>query len=54
MSRFAFGTRAPRSATWCCPSGPQGTEDLSEDELVELVTRDSMIGTAIAATPVAS
>ncbi len=28
------------------PERPQGTEDLNEDELAALVTRDSMIGTA--------
>jgi nitrile hydratase len=27
------------------PQRPKGTEGLSEDELAELVTRDSMIGT---------
>jgi nitrile hydratase subunit alpha len=29
------------------PRRPEGTEDLSEDELAELVTRDAMIGVAI-------
>jgi nitrile hydratase len=28
------------------PERPEGTEDLSEDQLAALVTRDSMIGTA--------
>jgi nitrile hydratase alpha subunit len=38
------------------PRRPAGTEDMSEDELVALVTRDSMIGVANpqTATPVAS
>ncbi len=30
------------------PMRPEGTEALTEDELVELVTRDSMVGTGIA------
>ncbi|MGV9869118.1 nitrile hydratase subunit alpha [Rhodococcus koreensis] len=29
------------------PQRPQGTEDLAEDQLVELVTRDSMIGVTV-------
>jgi nitrile hydratase subunit alpha len=33
------------------PERPAGTEGLSEEELAELVTRDSMIGTARAAEP---
>jgi nitrile hydratase len=33
------------------PARPAGTENLSEDELAQLVTRDSMIGTAIIAPP---
>ena len=33
------------------PERPAGTEKLSEDELATLVTRDSMIGTAIVAVP---
>jgi nitrile hydratase subunit alpha len=36
------------------PQRPEGTEDYSEEELVKLVTRDSMIGVAEASTPVAS
>ena len=28
------------------PCRPDGTEELNEDELAELVTRDSLIGTA--------
>ena len=43
-SRSACGTRARRSATSCCPPRPAGTEDLDEDELAALVTRDAMIG----------
>jgi nitrile hydratase len=34
------------------PERPPGTDDWSEDALAELVTRDSMIGTARAAEPV--
>jgi nitrile hydratase len=33
------------------PKRPDGTERMSEDELVELVSRDSMIGVAKAKTP---
>ena len=33
------------------PMRPAGTEDLSEDELAALVTRDSMIGTGLPLTP---
>lgn len=29
---------------WVLPQRPEGTEDMSESELAELVTRDSMIG----------
>jgi len=34
------------------PMRPEGTDGLSEDELVSLVTRDSMIGTGLALSPV--
>jgi nitrile hydratase len=34
------------------PMRPEGTEGWSEVELAELVTRDSMIGTGVAARPV--
>ena len=30
------------------PEQPQGADGLAEDDLVKLVTRDSMIGTALA------
>ena len=33
------------------PQRPTGTEGLTEDQLAELVVRDSMIGTALAAAP---
>lgn len=33
------------------PERPAGTEELSEDELAALVTRDSMIGTGIVSSP---
>jgi nitrile hydratase len=35
------------------PERPRGTEDMTEEELVKLVTRDSMIGVAQAKTPTA-
>ena len=33
------------------PERPEGTEGWTEDQLAELVTRDSMIGTGLAKTP---
>ncbi|MGH7914286.1 MAG: nitrile hydratase subunit alpha, partial [Candidatus Binataceae bacterium] len=33
------------------PERPAGSESLSEDELAELVTRDSMIGAGLPKTP---
>ncbi len=33
------------------PQRPAGTEDMDEDELMELVSRDSMIGTGLAGQP---
>jgi nitrile hydratase len=33
------------------PQRPNGSEGLSEEELAGLVTRDSMIGTAVPAAP---
>ena len=35
------------------PERPEGTEDMTEAELAELVTRDSMIGVGVAKPPVA-
>jgi nitrile hydratase len=35
------------------PERPKGTEDLTEEELVKLATRDSMIGVARAKSPAA-
>jgi nitrile hydratase len=35
------------------PERPEGTEDMTEEELVKLVTRDSMIGVARAKAPAA-
>ena len=35
------------------PERPEGTEGMSEDELVEFVTRDAMIGVAKIASPAA-
>jgi nitrile hydratase len=34
------------------PMRPDGTEDMSEDELAKLVTRDSLIGTGLPKSPV--
>lgn len=36
---------------WVLPQRPPGTEDMSEDELAELVTRDSMIGVGVVPEP---
>jgi len=36
------------------PERPSGTEGWAEDQLVDLVTRDSMIGTGKALTPAAA
>ena len=33
------------------PLQPEGSEDMDEEELSKLVTRDSMIGTALARNP---
>jgi nitrile hydratase len=33
------------------PQRPAGTENMSEEELADLVTRDSMIGTGLVRTP---
>ena len=33
------------------PMRPEGTEDWSEEDLAQLVTRNSMIGTGLALTP---
>ncbi len=35
------------------PQRPEGTDDLAEDELAALVTRESMIGTGLARSPAA-
>ena len=35
------------------PMRPEGTEGLAEEELAELVSRDSMIGTGLPQTPAA-
>ena len=43
-SRSASAIRPPMCATWCCRSGPTGTDGYSEEELAALVTRDTMIG----------
>jgi nitrile hydratase len=61
-----FGVRLPASTTirvWdstaevrylVIPQRPAGTEGWSEEELAELVTRDSMIGTGLPRTPEAA
>ena len=36
---------------WMIPKRPAGTENLSEEQLASLVTRDSMIGTGLAGAP---
>ena len=36
---------------WVLPQRPPGTEGLSEEELAELVTRDSMIGVGVVPEP---
>ena len=36
------------------PKRPEGTEGWSRDQLLDLVTRDSMIGVALPKTPVAA
>ena len=36
---------------WVLPQRPAGTEGMDEEALAALVTRDSMIGTGVAATP---
>ena len=49
--RSACGIRPRRRAFWCCRCGPTGTEGWSEEQLADLVTRDSMIGTGLPRTP---
>jgi nitrile hydratase len=36
---------------WVLPQRPAGSEDMSEDELASLVTRDSMIGVGVPKQP---
>ena len=36
---------------WMLPKRPEGTENMSEEELAALVTRDSLIGTGQAKAP---
>ena len=36
---------------WVLPRRPEGTDDLTEEQLAELVTRDSMIGVGVPAVP---
>ena len=59
LLREEFGLELPESTTvrvwdtsaevryWVLPQRPEGTEGLSEEELAELVTRDSMIGVGL-------
>ena len=53
-SRSASGTRAPRSATWCCPSGPPAPTGSTRTRSRAWVTRDAMIGVGAAARARAS
>jgi hypothetical protein len=54
-SSSARSAPATRSPFWGCRrAGTKETEGLSEDGLTQLVTRDSMIGTAPASAPVVS
>jgi nitrile hydratase subunit alpha len=58
-----FGLRLPESTEvrvwdssaelryWVLPRRPEGTEDLTEEQLAALVTRDSLIGVTAALTP---
>ena len=49
--RCASGTVQPSSATSSCPNVLAGTENMKEDELATLVTRDAMVGVAKASAP---
>ena len=46
-SRSGCGTRAPRSATWCCRCARAAPRAGARTELAAIVTRDCMIGTAL-------
>ena len=50
-SRCACTIPPPTCATSCCRCAPRARKDWSEEELAALVTRDSMIGTAIPVAP---
>jgi nitrile hydratase len=39
---------------WVLPQRPAGTDDLSEEELAALVTRDSLIGVGVVPEPEAA
>lgn len=63
MLRDEFGLDLPESTEvkvwdtsaelryWVLPQRPAGSEDMSEDELASLVTRDSMIGVGVPKQP---
>jgi nitrile hydratase len=63
LLREEFGLDLPESKTvrvwdtsaelryWVLPQRPEGTEGMSEEQLAELVTRDSMIGTGLPNRP---
>ena len=40
----------PTYVTWYYPCAPGGTEDLDEEALAALVTRDAMIGVTVVTT----
>lgn len=51
---FAYRSRAVIEPRAVLPERPDGTEGMSEEQLAELVTRDSMIGVARALAPAAA
>jgi len=48
-SRSVCTTPPPTCATWCCR--PAGGAHLDEEQLVQLATRDSLIGAAMVSAP---
>ena len=49
--RSGSGIPPPRSATSCCRCGPRAPRAGASEQLAELVTRDSMIGTGLPKQP---
>ena len=47
----AHGDNTPEIRYLVIPQRPAGTDDMSAEALADLVTRDSMIGTGLAAAP---